>query len=141
MSAWVGSWIVHKLPTAHLYRVPQLRFKAAKITGECENHWLRIQVVVAVRDAGATAGYCTDKQLMTDYFGFSERNTLSFIETSALDSTNVENAFQNILTEIYKIVSAKEIRDSPTDARGPTGPSTSIHVQPTDMPNQNKKCC
>lgn len=29
---------------------------------------------------------------------FAERNGLSFIETSALDSTNVEPAFQNILT-------------------------------------------
>ncbi|XP_046857520.1 ras-related protein Rab-11B [Xenia sp. Carnegie-2017] len=32
---------------------------------------------------------------------FAEKNSLSFIETSALDSTNVEQAFQNILTEIY----------------------------------------
>ena len=32
----------------------------------------------------------------------SEKNSLSFIETSALDSTNVEQAFQNILTgKIY----------------------------------------
>ena len=30
-----------------------------------------------------------------------ERNNLSFIETSALDSTNVETAFQNILTGIW----------------------------------------
>ena len=29
---------------------------------------------------------------------FAEKNALSFIETSALDSTNVETAFQNILT-------------------------------------------
>lgn len=29
---------------------------------------------------------------------FSEKNNLSFIETSALDSTNVEEAFKNILT-------------------------------------------
>ena len=29
---------------------------------------------------------------------FAEKNNLSFIETSALDSTNVEQAFQNILT-------------------------------------------
>lgn len=29
---------------------------------------------------------------------FAEKNGLSFIETSALDSTNVEAAFQNILT-------------------------------------------
>jgi hypothetical protein len=37
-----------------------------------------------------------------------ERNGLSFIETSALDSTNVEAAFQNILTgwklEIYNVL-------------------------------------
>ena len=32
---------------------------------------------------------------------------LSFIETSALESTNVELAFQKILTEIYRIVSKK----------------------------------
>nr|XP_015840020.1 PREDICTED: uncharacterized protein LOC103315064 [Tribolium castaneum] len=38
---------------------------------------------------------------------------LSFIETSALDSTNVDLAFQNILTEIYRIVSQKQIRDPP----------------------------
>lgn len=31
--------------------------------------------------------------------GYAEKNQLSFIETSALDSTNVEAAFTNILTE------------------------------------------
>lgn len=31
---------------------------------------------------------------------FAEANHLSFIETSALDSTNVETAFENILTGI-----------------------------------------
>jgi GTPase SAR1 family protein len=30
--------------------------------------------------------------------GFAEKNNLSFIETSALDSTNVETAFVNILS-------------------------------------------
>lgn len=34
---------------------------------------------------------------------FAERNGLSFIETSALDSTNVETAFQNILTGMQRI--------------------------------------
>lgn len=33
---------------------------------------------------------------------FAEANHLSFIETSALDSTNVETAFENILTGIQK---------------------------------------
>jgi Ras-related protein Rab-11A len=36
---------------------------------------------------------------------FAESNNLSFIETSALDSTNVETAFHNILTgEKNKII-------------------------------------
>uniref|UniRef100_A0A3Q4GEX0 Small monomeric GTPase n=1 Tax=Neolamprologus brichardi TaxID=32507 RepID=A0A3Q4GEX0_NEOBR len=32
----------------------------------------------------------------------AEKNSLSFIETSALDSTNVEEAFKSILTETYR---------------------------------------
>lgn len=35
---------------------------------------------------------------MEEAKAFAEKNGLSFIETSALDSTNVEPAFQNILT-------------------------------------------
>ena len=34
---------------------------------------------------------------------FAEKNSLSFIETSALDSTNVETAFHNILTGMYVV--------------------------------------
>ena len=40
---------------------------------------------------------------------FCERERLSFIETSALESVNVESAFKKILTEIYHIVSKKAI--------------------------------
>lgn len=40
---------------------------------------------------------------------FCEKEGLSFIETSALESTNVELAFQRILTEIYHIVSKKSL--------------------------------
>lgn len=72
---------------------------------------------------------------------FSERNNLSFIETSALDSTNVESAFHNILTEIYKIVSQKQIRDSPDDDNSPSSNVQTIHVQPTVTSGQPKKQC
>jgi Ras-related protein Rab-11A len=37
----------------------------------------------------------------------SAENGLSFIETSALDASNVESAFQTILTDIYRIVSSQ----------------------------------
>jgi len=38
---------------------------------------------------------------------FATKESLSFIETSALDSTNVEPAFQQTLTEIYHIISKR----------------------------------
>jgi len=43
---------------------------------------------------------------------FAAENNLSFIETSALDSSNVELAFTKILTEIYRIVSNKALESS-----------------------------
>lgn len=44
-----------------------------------------------------------------DAQGYCEKEGLSFIETSALESTNVEKAFHQILTEIYHIVHKKAI--------------------------------
>jgi Ras-related protein Rab-11A len=40
---------------------------------------------------------------------FCQKEGLSFIETSALDATNVEKAFQQLLTDIYKMVSRKQV--------------------------------
>ncbi|KAL2923760.1 Ras-related protein RABA4d [Bienertia sinuspersici] len=40
---------------------------------------------------------------------FAERENLFFMETSALDSTNVETAFLTVLTEIYRTVSKKTL--------------------------------
>tara|TARA_B110000977_G_scaffold45136_1_gene61376 strand:+ start:7262 stop:7852 length:591 start_codon:yes stop_codon:yes gene_type:complete len=48
---------------------------------------------------------------------YAETEGLSFIETSALEATNVESAFQNILTEIYDIVSKKAL-DEGEDKEG-----------------------
>jgi len=50
---------------------------------------------------------------------FAEKNNLAFIETSALDASNVELAFQNILTEIYTIVSQKQLESGPVPTPGP----------------------
>ncbi|KAL2461289.1 Ras-related protein RABA4c [Abeliophyllum distichum] len=40
---------------------------------------------------------------------FAQRENLFFMETSALEATNVEPAFLNILTEIYRVVSKKAL--------------------------------
>ncbi|KDD75000.1 Ras family protein, partial [Helicosporidium sp. ATCC 50920] len=71
---------------------------------------------------------------------FCERETLSFIETSALEATNVENAFQRILTEIYHIVSKKAL--AAEDAVAAPSSGTSIRVMET-TPAAGKKstCC
>lgn len=73
---------------------------------------------------------------------FAAENNLSFIETSALDASNVELAFQNILTEIYRIVSNKALENSSGDFPRPTSGET-IHVTP--LPDDHKeaggKCC
>lgn len=72
---------------------------------------------------------------------FAEKNSLTFIETSALDSTNVETAFCNILTEIYKIVSQRQIAESPDDDLSPTNNIHTISVAPTDPFADHKRSC
>lgn len=77
-----------------------------------------------------------------DATAFAEREALSFIETSALESTNVEMAFQQILTEIYHIVSKKALG---ADGDGPGGPAagTTIEVRAGlgDDGAKKSKCC
>jgi len=40
---------------------------------------------------------------------FSERESLYFMETSALDATNVENAFTEVLSQIHRVVSKRAV--------------------------------
>ncbi|KAJ6342934.1 hypothetical protein OIU78_010788 [Salix suchowensis] len=44
-----------------------------------------------------------------DAQSYAEKEGLAFIETSALEATNVEKAFQTILSEIYRIISKKTL--------------------------------
>lgn len=43
---------------------------------------------------------------------FAEENSLFFIETSALDATNVKRAFEIVIKEIYNNVSTRKVLDS-----------------------------
>ncbi|KAG2411981.1 GTP-binding protein ypt3 [Aspergillus terreus] len=71
---------------------------------------------------------------------FASENNLSFIETSALDASNVELAFQNILTEIYRIVSSKALDSG--DSQAPLGDRRPvIDVSQTPDSESKQGCC
>ncbi|XP_030504558.1 ras-related protein Rab11C isoform X2 [Cannabis sativa] len=71
----------------------------------------------------------------------AEKEGLSFLETSALEATNVEKAFQTILTEIYHIISKKALaaQEVATNTALP-GQGTSINVNEASG-NAKKSCC
>lgn len=53
---------------------------------------------------------------------YAEKESLYFMETSALEATNVENAFAEVLTQIYHIVSKKTVEggENGTDSSVPS---------------------
>ncbi|KAG6530288.1 ras-related protein RGP1-like [Zingiber officinale] len=75
---------------------------------------------------------------------FAENENLFFMETSALDATNVESAFVTILTEIYRIVSKKSLVAN--DDAEPTGDTnllkgTQIAVSGQEPAGSKSTCC
>ncbi|XP_022895657.1 ras-related protein RABA2a [Olea europaea var. sylvestris] len=73
-----------------------------------------------------------------DAQSFAEKEGLSFIETSALEATNVEKAFQMILSEIYRIISKKSLSsDEPAPTSIREGQTLVVGPQETNT----KKCC
>uniref|UniRef100_A0A8C5E2H0 Ras-related protein Rab-11A-like n=1 Tax=Gouania willdenowi TaxID=441366 RepID=A0A8C5E2H0_GOUWI len=71
---------------------------------------------------------------------FAEKNGLSFLETSALDSSNVELAFQTILTAIYNIVSQRQMSGRADSDFSPASNVVPITVEPTQT-SSSKGCC
>lgn len=74
---------------------------------------------------------------------FAEKNNLAFIETSALEATGVDTAFQRILTEIYKLMSRKTIQAEENATSLPVGDSIVITSESADDKKKKKKsgCC
>lgn len=74
-----------------------------------------------------------------DAQSYAEKEGLSFIETSALEATNVEKAFQTILSEIYRIISKKPLSsEEPAPANIKEGKT--IVVGESEA-NAKKTCC
>lgn len=76
-----------------------------------------------------------------DGHAMAEKEGLSFLETSALEATNIEKAFQTILTEIYHIISKKAL--AAQEAAGNSaipGQGTTINVADATG-NTKRSCC
>ncbi|KAI1912959.1 Rab GTPase ypt31 [Ophidiomyces ophidiicola] len=71
---------------------------------------------------------------------FASDNNLSFIETSALDASNVELAFQNILTEVYRIVSSRSL-DSGDSTQNPLSDRKVVEITRTQDTESKQGCC
>ncbi|XP_050987247.1 ras-related protein Rab-25b [Labeo rohita] len=74
---------------------------------------------------------------MEDAKDFAEKNGLLFMETSALESINVEAAFNTVLTEIHKKVSSKEVTRGSINAVTLSQPKASAE----DAQEEKKACC
>uniref|UniRef100_A0A0D9V7S9 Uncharacterized protein n=1 Tax=Leersia perrieri TaxID=77586 RepID=A0A0D9V7S9_9ORYZ len=72
---------------------------------------------------------------------FSEKEGLSFLETSALEAVNVEKAFHTVLSEIHQIVSKKALaaqESASTTGRSMQGTTINVAEAPT---NTKGSCC
>ncbi len=69
-------------------------------------------------------------------------NGLSFIETSALDASNVESAsFQTILTDIYRIASSKQLEQSADPIKPSTGDTLTVSPSVDASAKAGGSCC
>jgi Ras-related protein Rab-11A len=77
-----------------------------------------------------------------DAANFAESEGLFFIETSALDATNVEKAFQTVLAEIYRIISKKSLSsESGSGGYCNIREGESIQVSAVNSSSFTTRCC
>ena len=72
---------------------------------------------------------------------FAERENLFFMETSALEATNVELAFTEVLTQIHRIVSKKAVEAGDASASAVPSQGQSINIKNEGSTWKNFGCC
>lgn len=74
---------------------------------------------------------------------FAQKEGLFFLETSALEATNVEPAFMTVLTEIFNIVNKKTLASDPqTNGTPPALPGKKIIIPgPAQEIPKSRTCC
>ncbi|KAF8097415.1 hypothetical protein N665_0289s0004 [Sinapis alba] len=72
---------------------------------------------------------------------FSERENMFFMETSALDATNVEQAFTHVLTQIYRVMSRKALDGTGDPTSFPKGQTIDIGSKDDASAVKSSGCC
>lgn len=83
---------------------------------------------------------------MEDAKEFAEKEGLFFLETSALNSTNVENSFNTLLTEIFNTVNKKNLASSENQGHSNNpgsmaGKKIVIPGPAQEIPTKSTMCC
>lgn len=76
-----------------------------------------------------------------DAKAFAEREKSFFMETSALESTNVENAFAEVLTQIYHVVRKKALEAREDAATLPKGQTINVSSNDDVSAVKRRGCC
>ncbi|KAH9748896.1 ras-related protein RABA1f [Citrus sinensis] len=76
-----------------------------------------------------------------DATAFAERENTFFMETSALESMNVENAFTEVLTQIYRVVSRKALEIGDDPAALPKGQTINVGTKDDVSAVKKVGCC
>ncbi|KAE8707826.1 Ras-related protein RABA1g [Hibiscus syriacus] len=76
-----------------------------------------------------------------DAEAFAERENTFFMETSALETTNVESAFTDVLKQIYRVASRKALERGDDPATLPKGQSINIGGKDDVSAVKNAGCC
>ncbi|MED6108624.1 Ras- protein RABA1f [Stylosanthes scabra] len=72
---------------------------------------------------------------------FAEREKIYFMETSALESLNVDSAFTEVLTEIYNVVSRKSLEAVNDNAALPKGQTINLGNKDDVSAVKKSGCC
>ena len=76
-----------------------------------------------------------------DAKAFAERENTFFMETSALESMNVDDAFTEVLTQIYRVVSKKALDVGDNPAALPKGQTINVGTRDDVSAVKKDGCC
>ncbi|XP_066363997.1 ras-related protein RABA1f-like [Miscanthus floridulus] len=76
-----------------------------------------------------------------DAKSFAEREDAFFMETSALEAMNVEDAFTEVLTQIYRVVSKKALDIGDDPAAPPKGQTINVGGKDDVSAVKKSACC